>query len=123
MENKPPVQLRPATPEEVQQALVHALKFNGKKAFQSSRDIMAEITAEHVAEALRAGLFVIMKAAPAPLPLASDCAYSASARRVMERVGRNRAMARTARHRLVRDRVLWRDGWDRAPTRRIEPVA
>jgi hypothetical protein len=72
--------LRPATPEELQQALVHALKFNGRRQFQSSRDAMAEITAAHLAEALRAGLFVVMKA-PAP-EKQPGCAYAESVARV-----------------------------------------
>ena len=85
MIDKPTVTLRPATPEEVQLALVHALKFNGKKQFTHSRDLMAEITAAHVADALRAGLFVVMKSLLPALPQAADCPYGTSAAAVASR--------------------------------------
>ncbi len=62
-----PVQpLRPATAAELEQALAHALRFDGRKAFKLSGESMAKITAAHLAECLRIGGFVVMKKPPAP---------------------------------------------------------
>jgi len=62
--------LRPATREEIEQTLAHALQFDGRKAFRPSGEMMAKITAPHlVAQQQRAG-FVVMKKPPAPPPSA-----------------------------------------------------
>ncbi len=61
-----PHALRPATIDELEQALAHALRFDGRKAFKVSGEMMAKITAAHLAEQLRRSGFVVMKAPPAP---------------------------------------------------------
>jgi hypothetical protein len=53
--------LRPAEPAELEQALAHALQFDGKKTFRVSGELMARITAAHLVEQLRRGGFVVMK--------------------------------------------------------------
>jgi hypothetical protein len=63
---EPPHTLRPATIDELEQALAHALRFDGRKAFKVSGEMMAKITAAHLAEQLRRSGFVVMKAPPAP---------------------------------------------------------
>jgi hypothetical protein len=50
---EPPHALRPATINEFEQALAHALRFDGRKAFKVSGEMMAKITAAHLAEQLR----------------------------------------------------------------------
>lgn len=62
----PPHSLRPATPDELQQALAHALTYDGRRLFRPSSEFMARVTAEHLAECLRRAGFVVMKAPPAP---------------------------------------------------------
>jgi len=57
-----PLPLRPAAAHEIEQALAHALRYDGSKAFRASGEMMAKITAAHLAEQLRRGGFVIMKA-------------------------------------------------------------
>jgi hypothetical protein len=63
-----PDSLRPATPAELEQAIAHALQFDGKKPFRLSGEMMAKITAAHLAECLRRGGFVVMKRPPGHLP-------------------------------------------------------
>ncbi len=43
-----PASLRPADPADLEQALAHALQFDGRKAFRVSREMMAKITAAHL---------------------------------------------------------------------------
>jgi hypothetical protein len=50
----------------VEQTLAHVLRFDGQKAFKVSGEMMAKITAAHLAECLRRSGFVVMKAPPAP---------------------------------------------------------
>ena len=64
--------LRPATEDELAQTLAHALQFDGRKQFRTSGEMMAKITAAHLAEALRRSGFVVMKAPPAPHHRAPD---------------------------------------------------
>jgi hypothetical protein len=64
MEDTPP--LRPAAIDEIEQALAHALQFDGRKSFKPSGEMMAKITASHLVECLRRSGFVIMKAPAAP---------------------------------------------------------
>jgi len=40
-----PPSLRPASAEEIEQALAHTLRFDGRKAFKLSGESMAKITA------------------------------------------------------------------------------
>ncbi len=63
----PSITLRPATPDELEQALAHALRFDGRKAFNTSGEMMAKITAAHLAECLRQSGFVVMKKPPTPM--------------------------------------------------------
>lgn len=52
--------LRPATPEEVAEALCFALRFKGRRPFPQANTLMAEITAAHLVEHLqRCGLYVM----------------------------------------------------------------
>ena len=52
--------LRPATPDEIEQALAHALRFDGHKAFRPSGEMMAKITAAHLVDHLQRAGFVVM---------------------------------------------------------------
>ena len=61
-----PSTLRPATTDELEHALAHALRFDGQKAFRTSGEMMATITAAHLVAYLRRAGFVVMKAPPAP---------------------------------------------------------
>jgi hypothetical protein len=57
---------RPATPEELAEALSFALRFNGRKQFPQSHALMARVTAEHLVEHLtRCGFEVTKRAATA----------------------------------------------------------
>jgi len=63
---KPETPLRPATSEELEQALSFALRFKGRKRVHNADQMMAEITAGHLAEHLRVAGFVVMKKPPEP---------------------------------------------------------
>jgi hypothetical protein len=58
--------LRPAEGAEIEQALAHALQFDGRKQFRPSGEMMAKITAAHLLECLERAGFVVMKRAEAP---------------------------------------------------------
>ena len=60
-----PVDLRPATPEDLAEALAFALRYSGRKRVRDSREIMARIVAERLVEHLERSGFVIMKKPPA----------------------------------------------------------
>ena len=53
--------LRPATPEEIAEALSFALRFNGRRPFPQANSLMAEITAAHLVEHLQRCGFQLMK--------------------------------------------------------------
>jgi hypothetical protein len=53
--------LRPAETAEIEQALAHALQFDGRKQFKLSSEMMAKITAAHLLDCLERGGFVVMK--------------------------------------------------------------
>ncbi len=57
-------QLLLATPEELEQTIAHALRFDGKRNFRAAGDMMARITAAHLVQQLRQCGFVVMKAPP-----------------------------------------------------------
>jgi hypothetical protein len=61
-----PANLRPADAAELEQALAHALQFDGRKAFRASGEMMAKITAAHLVEQLGRAGFVVMKKPAAP---------------------------------------------------------
>jgi len=60
--------LRPATPDEIQDALAFALRFQGRKRVHHADNMMAQITAERLVEHLERSGFVVMKKPPAPMP-------------------------------------------------------
>jgi hypothetical protein len=64
-------QLRPATAEEIAEALSFALRFDGKRPFPQASSLMAQITAVHLVRHLRCG-FQLMKAPDAAAPSASN---------------------------------------------------
>ena len=64
-------ELRPATPEEIAEALSCALRFNGRRPFPQSNSMMAEITAAHLVEHLLRCGFQLMKGPDAVAPNAS----------------------------------------------------
>lgn len=84
MNEEPPPRLLPVTSDELEQAVSHALRFDGRKHFKLAGEIMGKITAAHLVHCLSQGGFVVMKKPPPALPLAEDCAYANSARRVMD---------------------------------------
>ena len=61
-----PATLRPATTEELEQALAHALRFRGRKRVHDADPLGAQLVAERLIEALRQSGFVVMKRPPAP---------------------------------------------------------
>jgi hypothetical protein len=58
--------LSPADPAELEHALAHALRFDGRKQFRPSGEMMAKITAAHLLEQLKQAGYVVMKKPPAP---------------------------------------------------------
>jgi hypothetical protein len=56
--------LTPADPADLEQALAHALRFDGRKQFKLSGESMAKITAAHLVECLRQSGFVVMRKPP-----------------------------------------------------------
>ena len=56
--------LRPATPDEIGDALSHALRFDGRKRAHSDDEFMARITAERLVKFLELAGFVVMKKPP-----------------------------------------------------------
>ena len=56
--------LRPATPDEIGDALAHALRFDGRKRTHSGDEFMARITAERLVKVLELAGFVVMKKPP-----------------------------------------------------------
>ncbi len=63
-------QLRPATAEDIAEALAFALQFDGRKRVHQADDFMARITAQRLVEHLERSGFVLMKKPPAPAPSA-----------------------------------------------------
>ncbi len=60
--------LRPATPEEIAEALSFALRFDGRRRVHHADDAMARITAQRLVEHLARSGFVLMKRPPARPP-------------------------------------------------------
>lgn len=60
--------LRPATREEIADALSFALRFDGRRPFTQSVSLMARITADHLVEHLERCGFVLMKHPDAVAP-------------------------------------------------------
>ncbi len=64
-------QLRPATAEDIAQALAFALQFDGRKRVHQADDFMARITAQRLVEHLERSGFVLMKKPPTLAPSVS----------------------------------------------------
>ena len=62
--------LRPATPDEIADALSFALRYQGRKRVNHADDMMARITADRLVHHLTASGFVLMKAGAAAAPSA-----------------------------------------------------
>ncbi len=71
-DNKP---LTPADPQDVQQTLAFALRFDGRKRVHNADEALARITAERLVEHLRQSGFVVMKRPPRSAPGLPDAAY------------------------------------------------
>ena len=63
MPDEPP--LRPATSDEIADALSFALQYQGRKRVHHADSMMARITADRLVQRLRVSGFVLMKGAPA----------------------------------------------------------
>ncbi len=63
--------LRPATPDEIADALSFALRYHGRKRVRHADDMMARITADRLVSHLTASGFVLMKAGTAAAPTTS----------------------------------------------------
>jgi hypothetical protein len=63
--------LRPAKREEIADALSFALRFDGRRPFTQSVNLMARITADHLVEHLERCGFVLMKRPDAVAPSAT----------------------------------------------------
>jgi hypothetical protein len=62
MQDDPP--LTQASPADLEQALAHALQYDGRKPFKPSGEMMAKITAAHLVECLVRAGFVLMQKPP-----------------------------------------------------------
>ena len=60
--------LRPATADEIADALSFALRYQGRKRVHHADDMMARITAERLIQHLTASGFVVMKGPPRAAP-------------------------------------------------------
>ena len=60
-----PPSLRPASPDEIGDALAFALRYEGRKRVRHADDMMARITADRLVRHLERSGFVVMKAPPA----------------------------------------------------------
>ena len=60
--------LRPATADEIADALSFALRYQGRKRVHHADDAMARITAERLVQHLEASGFVLMKGPPRGAP-------------------------------------------------------
>jgi hypothetical protein len=60
--------LRPATADEIAEALSFALRYQGRKRVNHADDMMARITAERLVQHLEASGFVLMKGPPRMAP-------------------------------------------------------
>ncbi len=63
-------QHRPATAEDIAEALAFALRFDGRKRVHQADDFMARIAAQWLVEHLERSGFVLMQKPPAPAPSA-----------------------------------------------------
>lgn len=59
-----PEDLRPASADDLAQALAYALRYNGRKRVLTGDEMMARITAERLIAHLEQSGFVVMKKAP-----------------------------------------------------------
>jgi hypothetical protein len=66
MSETPP--LRPATADEIADALSFALRYQGRKRVHHADDVMARITAERLVQHLEGSGFVLMKGPPRVAP-------------------------------------------------------
>jgi len=64
--------LRPATAEEIAEALSFALRFDGRRPFPQSSSLMAQITAVHLVRHLQRCGFQLMKTPDSAAPSASQ---------------------------------------------------
>ena len=64
--------LRPATAEEIAEALSFALRYNGRKRVHDADDAMGRITAERLVQHLEASGFVVMKKPPTSAPTTAN---------------------------------------------------
>ena len=64
--------LRPATAEEIAQALSHALRYESRKRVRHADELMARITAERLVRHLALSGFVLMKRPSGAAPSTRD---------------------------------------------------
>ena len=67
MDDLPPQTLLPVTPEELEQSVSHYLRFDGRKHFKLSGEIMGKVTASHLVHCLTQAGYVVMRRGPPPL--------------------------------------------------------
>ena len=63
--------LRPATPEEIAQALAFALRFEGRRRVRHADELVARIAADRLVQHLERSGFVVMKRPAAEAPTTS----------------------------------------------------
>jgi hypothetical protein len=68
--------LRPATAEELEDALAHGLRFNGRKRVEHAGPFMAQIAADYLRRVLEDAGYVIMKKPDAIAPSVERHPYS-----------------------------------------------
>jgi hypothetical protein len=62
----------PATTDDLEQALAHALRFDGRRQFKLAGESMAKITAAHLVRCMAQSGFVVMKEPPRETHSSSD---------------------------------------------------
>lgn len=64
--------LRPASPDEIAEALAFALRYDGRRRVFTADEPMARITADRLVRHLERSGFVVMKAPPAATPTTGE---------------------------------------------------
>ena len=71
MSDKDKLELRPASPQEIEENLCFALRFAGRKRVHHADEVMARITAERLVQHLERSGYVLMKKPGRPAPSTS----------------------------------------------------
>ena len=67
-----PSNLRPASRDEISDALAHALRYDGRKRWRQADDLQARIAADHLLRCLEMSGFVLLRKPPTRMHSWSD---------------------------------------------------